>query len=317
MDDLAEYDLLSEKEKRELAQYGTLNLNSNYRVLSFQNPFNESNTSYFHKSIGGYHGAKLKRYQEIIEFHLNTEISTVNQEISALKNEKLRLYSTQMPISQDQAQSVFDTIQVNEIAVSGKAPLLNMLNTKYLIASPQQNAIVNTNANGNAWFVNNVVKTSSVNDEMLALSKIDCKNDVIVNQKNLKESSINFKKEYKSDSTDQIKLLKYDVKTLTYTSNSKNERPAVFSEVYFKDGWNLYIDGKISNYFRANYLLRGAIIPKGRHKLEWKFEPTTITKEPVVSFIGSFLILAFALFVFLKSFFEFKKSEIVEPITAD
>jgi hypothetical protein len=270
----------------EMASYGVLQLYTNYRVLNFGNPFNETNTSFFHKSIGGYHGAKLKRYQEMIDFHITDEMGSINSVIGAAKNQKLREYSMKIPIAQDQAQSVFDTIQVAEIALPDTVPVLNMLNTKYFILDPSKPAIKNTNANGAAWFVNGIKKVGNSNDEMKGLYRLNTKEIAVVN-----ESFSSVKQPTGLDSNATIKLVSYHTKTLKYASNHRFAAPAIFSEIWYPEGWNCYIDGKQTESFRANYILRGVMVPAGKHTIEWKFEPATFQKAQTLAYIGSLGIL--------------------------
>jgi hypothetical protein len=268
------------------AAFGVLNLNTNFRVLNFNNPFNETATSFFHKSLGGYHGAKLKRYQEMIDFHIGEEMGKFNAVISAAKNAKLREYATKTPIAPEQAQGVFDTIQVTEVQVPDTVPVLNMLNTRYVILDPSKPAIKNTNANGPAWFVENVQQVSSTNDEMKALFKMNSKTTAVVH------SSFNgVKKPAGKDSTATIKMVAYKTKALTYSSSNKYEAPAIFSEIYYPEGWNCYIDGKKVEPFRANYILRGVMVPAGKHQIEWKFEPAKYEVASSMTFVGSLLLL--------------------------
>jgi hypothetical protein len=269
----------------QLASFSVLSLNSNFRVLNFSGPFNETNTSYFHKSIGGYHGAKLKRYQEIIDFYIGDEINEINQEISAAKNLKLRDYATSMEITKDQAQSVFDSIQIAELAIQ-KAPVLNMLNVKYIHVDKSKKAVKNTNPNGNAWFAPKVVRVKSANEEILSLGKQDLKTTAVVH-----EEFKNVNSAEKIDSNASIKLTKYDVREMKYNSKNSVASPAVFSEIYYPKGWNCYIDGKPVENFRANYILRGVMIPAGSHEITWKFEPATFEKSSTWSLIGSVLML--------------------------
>jgi hypothetical protein len=268
------------------AAFGVLNLNTNFRVLNFNSPFTETATSFFHKSLGGYHGAKLKRYQEMIDFHILEEMGKFNAVISAAKNAKLREYATKTPIAPEQAQSVFDTIQVTEVQVPDTVPVLNMLNTRYVILDPSKPAIKNTNANGPAWFVENVQQVSSTNDEMKALFKMNSKTTAVVH------SSFNgVKKPAGKDSTATIKMVAYKTKSLTYSSSNKYEAPAIFSEIYYPEGWNCYIDGKKAEPFRANYILRGVMVPAGKHQIEWKFEPAKYEVASSMTFVGSLLLL--------------------------
>jgi hypothetical protein len=269
----------------QLAAFSVLSLNTNYRVLNFSGPFNETNTSYFHKSIGGYHGAKLKRYQELIDFYLADEINVINKEISAFKNVKLREYASTMNISKEQAQGVFDSIQINELPVQN-ANVMNMLNVKYIHIDKTKKAVKNTNAFGNAWFAQKIVRVKSANEEMLALSKNDLKKTAIIHQefKNVNSAT-------KTDSNAQIKLIKYDLREMTYKSNNSVAAAAIFSEIYYPEGWNCYVDGKTIENFRANYVLRGVVIPAGSHTISWKFEPKSFEKSSTWSLIGSILTL--------------------------
>ena len=286
-------DALDQEMNAVYAKFGALNLNSNYRVLNFSNPFAETATSFFHKSLGGYHGAKLKRYQELIDFAINDEMQQLNKEISDLKNTKLREYGAKMQLTQELAQQIFDTITVDELAVSDKNPAINMLNTKYIVVNPNQKAIKNTNANGPVWFVNQVNWAANANEELLSLRKIDTKKQAVIHT------------EFKSlasgtsvDTNASILLTKYETTLLKYMSESKSDQIAVFSEIYYPEGWNCYVDGKQIETFRANYVLRAAKIEKGKHQIEWKFEPKAFQKGSNVSFAGSSLLILACIGVF-------------------
>jgi hypothetical protein len=281
--------ITDEQTRRAIAAFGVLNLNTDYRVLSFSNPFAETTTSYFHKSIGGYHGAKLKRYQEIADFYIFDELNRINREIGMAKNVKLQAYGMTGIVTNENAKQIFDTIQIDEIAVTDSNAVLNMLNTKYLIVDRTKNPVKNTNTNGAAWFVGTVKLVNSSNDEMKALEGLNSKNETIFNTKDF--PSISMKKVYSKDSTATIKLTSYGTNVLKYSSNSKTELPAIFSEVYYPEGWNCYVDGKQVETFRANYILRGAIIPAGKHAIEWKFEPESYTKGSTYASIFSILTL--------------------------
>ncbi|NBR16297.1 MAG: hypothetical protein EBU01_17205, partial [Crocinitomicaceae bacterium] len=214
-----------------LASFGILNLNSDYRVLSFSNPFAETTTSYFHKSIGGYHGAKLKRYQEIVDFYINDEMMKVRQEFinkEIVKHpEVMAQYSQakgqeQMQVIENFFQTTnFDSVQL----ASNYTPVLNMLNTKYFISGKEVAATVNPNANGAAWFTNELKTVNSTNDEMTALKDFNSKTTAVVNTKEFPAVKVG-----SVDTNATITLTQYGTDVLTYTSNSKTELPAVFSE---------------------------------------------------------------------------------------
>ena len=277
----------------EQAQFVALNFNSDYRVLTMNNPFNETAVSYFHKSIGGYHGAKLKRYQEVVDFHVSSELQEMNQAISDEKNKRLQVYAQTMPITKESAQAVFDTIQVDQINLADKAPVLNMLNLKYVILDPTKSALENTAANGEAWFVSTIKRAANANEEMTKLNGLNSKQEAVVHAefKGVQSAS-------GLDSMANIKLLHYGVNELKYVSQANVKAPAIFSEIWYPEGWNCYIDGKQVDVFRANYILRGAMIPAGKHTIEWKFEPATYAKSESMALMGSVSLLLSCLVIF-------------------
>jgi len=272
------------------AAFGALNLSSNYRVLNINGTMAETNTSFFHKSLGGYHGAKLKRYQEFVYFHFPSAAQALSAAVNKAKNDKFRTLALPVGTTQEQAQQIFDTISVESIALEGEAEYLNMLNAKYIILKPNQPAVRNTNANGPAWFVSDVNVVANANKEMLASGSkalLDSKKQAIVHQE--------FKAQLNGlgqDSTSSIKLLNYDPSELRYTSNSKAKQLAVFSEIYYPAGWNCYIDGKKPvQMLRVNYLLRGVVVPAGKHEITWKFEPLSVQTGNTLAGLGSGLLL--------------------------
>ncbi len=225
---------------------------SNYRVANFSvNPMNEGRTSYFHNSIGGYHAAKMMRYNELFEY----QIAKNNLEI------------------------------------------LNMLNTKYFIVSDSQ-VQENKEANGNAWFVNKLLGVNSANEEIIALDSIKTKKEAVVRKDLFKGEVMNYEK----DSLATITLKKNGTNYLVYNSNSTKGQFAVFSEIYYKNGWNAYIDGKLTPHYQVNYVLRGMPLEAGKHTIEFKFEPTVINKGSVISLICFVLmfLLPVAFFFFVR-----------------
>lgn len=238
-----------------------LNDKSYYRVANFAtSPLNDGSTSYFHNSIGGYHAAKPRRYQELFEY----QIAKNNMEV------------------------------------------LNMLNTKYIMFPDRQGNMQlqkNTEANGNAWFVNEVEFVNSADEEITALDSLKTKQKVIVNSE-FKE--LVPKTTFTRDSTAMITLTNYKANELTYKSNTTTEQLAVFSDMYYKNGWNAYVDGKLTPHFRANYVLRAMLIPKGTHEIVFKFEPTVIKKGNTITLISYALLLIIPIGWF---FVEKKKNE--------
>lgn len=224
----------------------------NFRVINLTvSTFNDSKTSYFHKSIGGYHGAKLKRYQELID----------------------------------------SCISKTNLAV------LNMLNTKYFITPDNEgNPSVRRNplALGNAWFVDEMKVVQNADEELEALSKDDFNpaRVAIIDKRFVSELN-GF--QHQVDSSAFIGLTEYQPNYLKYRSESETEQLAVFSEIYFANGWNAYVDGELKPHWRANYVLRSMRIPAGKHEVEFKFEPTVYTTGETMSLAGSFLFVLFVI----------------------
>jgi len=278
-----------------LAAFTALNLNSNYRVLNFNNPIAETRTSYYHKSIGGYHGAKLKRYQDLVDFYIQRELSSLqNALISAAVNSDTtgQLVSQANQLKDPQERSNFfsqllATQDLSKLRVDTKLPILNMLNTKYFISSPSTPAIQNNQANGNAWFVSSVKKAKSANEEIKLLGTLDTKKVAVSSDK---EAGV-LAASYKIDASSRVNLSRYATNELNYTSKNSSDGVIVFSEIYYPDGWNCYIDGKKTAYFRVNYLLRGVKVAAGNHKIDWKFEPNSYLTGSSYSFAGSIILL--------------------------
>ena len=167
-----------------------------------------------------------------------------------------------------------------------------MLNTKYFIIpgggedrSPIP--LKNPEANGNAWFVKTIYTVPTADDEIVGLGKINTKTQAIT-QANFK-TELGLKDTYNGEGT--IKLLSYEPNELVYESDTKAEQFAVFSEIYYPKGWNAYVDGQLKPYAGVNYVLRGLQIPSGKHKIEFKFEPSTYTTGNSIAMIGSILVL--------------------------
>ncbi len=182
--------------------------------------------------------------------------------------------------------------------------VLNMLNTKYIIFTNdkrEKQVQINSSANGNAWFVNKILKVNSANDEIFALDTINTKNTAVISNEFLSEKELNFSIE--NDDTNHIELTNYSVNSLKYSSKTNKKQFAVFSEIYYKNGWNAYINGKLTPHYRVNYVLRGMLLPAGKNIIEFKFEPNVIQKGKIISLISYvFLILAGGVcwFVFIK-----------------
>ncbi len=183
--------------------------------------------------------------------------------------------------------------------------VFNMLNVKYIIKTGKDGtdlAIPNPYANGNAWFVNSIKKVTNADKEMKALDKIESQKVAIINQSEF--STFTNKTTFSKDSTATISLEKYKPNDLTYKTNNPKEGLAIFSEMYYKNGWNAYLDGKLTPHFRADYVLRALIVPAGKHTITFKFEPQVVKTGSIISLISSLLIV---LSIITGVYFERKK----------
>ncbi|BEG99870.1 membrane protein [Bacteroides sedimenti] len=233
-----------------------------YRVLNFAvSTFNDNNTSYWHKSVGGYHPAKLRRYQEMIENHISKEMNYLQQQIPAVQG---------------------DMTKINPDSIS----VINMLNTKYFIfptGGGQTAPIPNPHAYGNAWFVENVEYVQSVNQEIDALNKVlPSKTAVVAEQF---KSVFSGAQSAGKDTLSTVKLTSYAPNALTYETSSAKGGVVVFSEIYYP-GWHSYIDGKEVEHGRADYILRAMVVPAGNHKIEFKFDPKSIHTTEGIAYVA-------------------------------
>jgi len=231
-----------------------------FRVLDLaNNTWNDASKAFFFKMIGGYHGAKMARYQDMIENHFTPEIRKL---IYGLQN----------------------TGQVNFAAT----PTLNMMNTKYYIAGENAAMVFpNPGRYGNAWFVEQVFWVNNPDEEIDTLDHFDLRKVAVVDKR--------FKNELKTeqlghDSFAAISLTSYAPDQMTYQCRSAAPQLALFSEVFYDKGWNAYIDGKPEPHFRANYILRAMVVPAGEHEIVFKFEPKSHATGEVISTIFSILI---------------------------
>jgi hypothetical protein len=192
---------------------------------------------------------------------------------------------------------------------NGNLSVLNMLNIKYVIKQDQEGnsfPIENPNANGNAWFVKQLKSVSSANAEILALDSLDTKNTAVVNTEVFNDIG---QFEYQLDSTASISLVDYEPNHLTYASKNSNEGVAVFSEMYYKNGWNAYINGRASDYIKVNYVLRALKVPSGAHTIEFKFEPNVVKQGSKITLASTILLGLVIVGGLGFSFWEFKKEE--------
>ncbi|MDN5203255.1 YfhO family protein [Fulvivirgaceae bacterium BMA10] len=208
-----------------------------YRVFNLIDPFNDAKTSYHHKSVGGYHGAKIRRYQDVIEHCL-----------------------------QEERSGFIQSIQQNQPSTAGMS-VTNMLNTKYFIFGESKDAIWrNTDANGNAWSVSSVKLVNSPDEELDALCSLDTKNTAVIDQNKFPLAQSDF-------GNGNIQLVEYKPNYLKYNASFDSDGLGVFSEIYYPKGWKAKLDGKEVDILRANYILRAILIPQGEHTIEFSFEP--------------------------------------------
>lgn len=245
-----------------------------YRVLNFAtSTFDDNNTSYWHKSVGGYHPAKLRRYQEMIEHHISPEMQATYKAIATAGGE-------------------MDSVDANKFRV------LNMLNTKYFIfpAGQQRQTvpILNPHAYGNAWFVNKVQYVNNANEEIDALDSIIPTETAVVDAR-FKDVLKGATESYK-DSLSSIRLTSYTPNRLTYETNNAQDGIAVFSEIYYPDGWHVTIDGQPAELARADYILRTMYVPAGQHTIEMRFDPTSLHVTEGIAY-GALALLVIGIIV--------------------
>ena len=242
------------------------------RVFEMYGTFNNSRASFFHNSIGGYSAAKLMRYQDLYSKYIFPTLDTT------INGEKVKITSNS---------------SINKI--------LSMLNCGWEIDNSNPNNLIASRVKykpfGHARFIDNIVYVDSPDDELNSLAKIDPLTTAVVNKK------FKFDKLKKDNgSLISLDLDSYKPNHLTYKIEkpSKFDQFAVFSEIYYKNGWNAYIDGKIVPHFRANYVLRAMIVPAGTKKIEFKFEPSTFETGEKVALASSIILLLLLVFVSYK-----------------
>jgi hypothetical protein len=251
---------------------------SQHRVLNLTtSPFNDNSpTSFFHKSIGGYHGAKMERYQELIDSCIYPELGAFS--VVARKAKSI-----------EELQGALDNIPF---------PALNMLNTKYVIYNPEAAPLINQHASGNAWFVEKPVIVDNANKEISSINLFNPAKEAIID-KSFKD--LITKPSYPVMENEKIALISYQPDELIYKYSAVAEKLAVFSEIYYPAGWKCYVDGKESKYFRTDWILRGVVAPAGDHEIKFIFRPASYYTGNKVSLASSvLLILLFAGYFFAK-----------------
>ena len=243
-----------------------------YRVLNLaSNTFNENETSYYHKSIGGYHAAKLRRYQEMIEAYINPEMQRIFGAV---------------------AEANGDMTQVNGDSI---CPVLNMLNTKYFIFPLQGGQTVpiqNPYVYGNAWMVDQISYVKNANEEIDAVGKIDLRHQAVADEKfktQLGDAAV-------QDTASIVKITSYEPNRLTYDVNTGKGGVLVFSEIYYP-GWTATVDGQAVELGRVNYILRAIHIEPGRHQVELAFFPKSVNMTETIAYIAFAILLLILVYV--------------------
>ena len=251
-----------------ILRFGSLRRHAHYRVLNLNNPFNDTKVSYFHRSLGGYHGAKMKRYQELIEFHIGREMQELT---GVLRNSP--------------------TMPAIDSALAGQG-VLNMLNTRYLIYSPEQPPLSNPHALGDAWFVDELRWVKNADEEIAELGRIDPGTTAIVDERYRAEVG---EVRVVADSTAHVERTAYATNKLTYKVNSAQGGVVVFSEIWYGPDWKATIDGTPAAHFRADYVLRAMTMPAGEHTVEFHIESKPFHTSRPIAMASSGLVLLLVL----------------------
>ena len=248
-----------------------------YRVLDLTvNVFNDSHPSYFHKNIGGYSPVKLQRYQDLIEWYLSAEISSIQKAINNATD----------------AQTIEDVE-----AILPPLPILSMLNDKYIILDGNLPALRNRSAMGSVWLVEGCVAAATPSEEIALIGGADLHREAVIG-----EDFSSFRdKVVPGDSLDRIELVKYTPNELRYSYSTSSGRTAVFSEIYYPNGWTAWTEDGNGNkiedvdIFRCNWTLRGAVIPKGEGTLVMRFAPKSYTVSTAMSRASSITLILITL----------------------
>jgi hypothetical protein len=255
-------------DQEQLVKFGAMRRADHYRVLNLGRPFDDARTSFFHRSIGGYHGAKLKRYQELIEFHLSPTI----QNISGLLQK-----GTSLP-------------QIDSLLA--RQGVLNMLNTRYLVFNPEKPPIQNLNGFGAGWFVNDVRWVKNSDEEIQVVGDVDLQQTVVVDERYKEQLG---DQQTSSDPSASVELMNYETNELTYTVRSSGGGVVVFSEIWYGPDWQAYVDGQAVDHVRGNYVLRALRVPAGEHEIVFKIESRAFRTSGTVMLASSLLLVLLVL----------------------
>lgn len=252
------------KDDEAIERFGSLRRTTNFRVLTLANPTSDARVSYFHRSMGGYHGAKLKRYQELLTFHILPEMQALVGDLQKAR-----------------------TLGAQDSAFIGR-PALNMLNMRYLLAGDDNPAIRNDRALGNAWFVDEVRIVKSADEEITALGKIDPQRTAVVDERYT--SMIDASKAH-PDSTASVALKLNKLNEMVYSVKSSNGGVVVFSEIFYDADWHAEIDGKAVPHARVDYVLRGLAVPAGEHEVRFFIKSKPYETGRTIASVSSWLLL--------------------------
>lgn len=257
-----------------------------YRVLNMAtSTFNDGVTPYYHKVIGGYHAAKLRRYQDLIDVYLSKEMGAMQQDII-------------------NTQGAMDSVNADGFKV------LNMLNAKWVIMPAQGGATVpveNPYAMGNAWFVDGIQFVNSADEEIDALATIDLHKQAVADKK--QEPVLQGFSVTPADSASTIQLANYDSDFITYSVDAKKDELAVFSEIYYPKGWKITIDGQPAQMLRVNYTLRALPVPAGKHTVEFRFDPQSIKVTDSIAYFALLIMIVTAGYLIYTTVKRKKKEE--------
>lgn len=226
------------------------------RVLNLQGPFNEARTSYYHESIGGYHGAKIRRYQDLIENSISPEMN-----------------------------KMIEKLQKGRRDFSG-LPAINMLNARFIMAGNTKDAVLeNPNALGNAWIVSEVIAVNSPDEELAAVSSFDPLQAAVIDQSKFDLPALS------SSAMGTVEVLKRAPNEIIYKADVTANALAIFSEIFYDKGWKAFVDGKETKILRANYVLRALPLSTGSHEIKFSFEPKSYQTGNAIMLICSVLVL--------------------------
>lgn len=256
-----------------------MNDKSDFRVYSLQGRL-QAKTNYFHKSVGGYSAVRPRKADQLFIYQVEPKVS-----------------------------EIAGNINQQAMALGKSIPALDMMNVKYILFPAEEGEVpvLNPYANGSAWFVSNVNEVKTADAEMKGITNLDSKKEAIVNTANFPNAVK--QKVFTVDSTAAIKLVTDKPNYLKYTSVNANAGLAVFSQVYYANGWNAFIDGKSAPHFEADYLLRAMQVPAGKHTIEFKFEPQVIKTG---SSIALFSTIGMVLLIGGAGFMEYRKKNTVQ-----